>query len=221
MNILSIEILANDLDETKEFYSGCLGLKCKEENKHSLTFCVGHSELVFKRTDIKSPVYHFAFNIPCNKIKEAGGWLAERVNIIGFEKNDGIVHFTDWNAKSVYFFDNNNNILEFIARFDLSNDSNKKFSSENLICISECGIATDDVDELANCITFKTELPVFSKQPGSSNFTALGDDNGLFILSDTKRDWFPAKKSAEKFFTKVKIESDNKIHELIFNNENK
>ncbi|HEY5463517.1 MAG TPA: hypothetical protein VIJ95_09710 [Hanamia sp.] len=220
MNIVSVEILTNNLDETEKFYTQHLSLGIKDKTENTISFSVRNSELIFREIKSENPVYHLAINIPCNKINDARNWLAERVDIISVDENNDIANFTDWNAKSVYFFDNNGNILELIARFDLLNSENEMFCNKSFICISECGIATDDANELTERIISVTKLPVFSKQKRRDDFSALGDDNGLLILSDTKRKWYPTNTKVDKFFIKIKIETSGKKTELIFNDDN-
>jgi len=46
--------------------------------------------------------------------------------------------------------DSTGNVLEFIARFDLDNKSDKHFDASGILEISEIAFVTDDVKELAN-----------------------------------------------------------------------
>ena len=67
------------------------------------TFLTGDSLLTF-RVDKKSTPYHFAFNIPSNKEKEALVWLKHRAGILSSDGEE-IVDFKSWNAKAIYFYD--------------------------------------------------------------------------------------------------------------------
>ena len=65
---------------------------------------MGSSELIFAETTANQPFYHYAINIPANKIEEAKAWLSNKVKLLWMEdyKND-IADFVNWRAKSVYF----------------------------------------------------------------------------------------------------------------------
>ncbi|MET0759313.1 MAG: hypothetical protein ABWZ56_02765 [Flavobacterium sp.] len=129
MNILEIHLLTNSITETAFFYEKMMGFKVVLKKNEAITFQIGSTKLRFLLTNIiKKPVYHFAFDIPENKLLEALEWIKNKTQIIEFEPNQYIVDFVNWNAKSFYFYDNNGNILECINRFDLGFTSEKYFS---------------------------------------------------------------------------------------------
>ena len=76
MNILQIELLTNDLSATEHFYAQKMGLPVAFQNTDTITFVAGSSLLTFNRTDTTAyPRYHFAFNIPHNRLDEATAWV--------------------------------------------------------------------------------------------------------------------------------------------------
>ena len=205
MDILKLEILTNDLPGTEQFYHGILGLDVLEKSDFGISFLAGETTLTFRPVANLKPIYHFAFNIPCNKLNEAFDWMAKRTDIMDVTAGNKIADFVNWNAKSFYFYDNNGNILEFIARFELENESNVEFGSDSILNISEIGVCTDDVNAECDELIKKYGLPVFSKQPRLENFTAMGDNNGLLILSISNRHWYPTEKVAQKHYTSIEI----------------
>ena len=152
--------------------------------------------------------YHFAINIPANKIEEAKAWLASRVELIWIEpyKSD-IADFVNWHAKSVYFYDPAGNIVELIARFDLDNKTGEPFSSSQFLSISEVGLVVkeDELDKTAENLIQQYGLSYFDKQPPLPQFKAIGDDEGLFIIVPDKRNWFPTSKSSGIFPMKTQF----------------
>lgn len=73
--------------------------------------------------------------------------------------NDIYVDFPDWNAKSVYFYDAEENILEFIARHNLDEPTNDAtFTSNHIKRISEIGIAVSDTEGFAKKVKENTGL---------------------------------------------------------------
>lgn len=76
---------------------------------------------------------------------------------------DGKTEYTDspsWNAKSVYFYDADENILEFIARYNLKeNTTDKEFCAQkHILNVSEIGIAVSDTQKLVDEIHRHTGL---------------------------------------------------------------
>jgi hypothetical protein len=113
-----------------------------------------------------------------------------------------VANFESWNAKAIYFYDNNENILEFIARYDLDNATDILFDISSIQSISEIGIVADSPLILANKLVEENNLFFFAKSLKSEQFVTLGDDNGLFIIVETKRNWYPTEQQAENILQK-------------------
>ena len=137
-----------DFDTLKIYYTDLLGLKVLKEKSNVISFSVGSSILTFeKNTDYEDPVYHFAFNIPSNKFKEAKKYLTTSgIELLSLDGSDEF-DFKSWNAHSIYFYDPAGNILEFISRHNLENDSDQKFSGDSILNISEIGLPVKNVYE--------------------------------------------------------------------------
>lgn len=217
MHILEITIQTDNLIETEKFYTEILGLKIAGKEQNSISFEAGQSTLTFIQSDKLNPHYHFAFNIPVNKLEEAIEWASARIDLIENPENGIVANFKSWNAKAIYFYDNNGNILEFIARFDLNNNTDSNFTSSSILSISEIGIVTDFPINLADQIMEKYKLSVFEKGIKTEGFVTVGDDNGLLIIVATNRVWYPTAQLAKKHFTKIKISKNSLISELIIN----
>jgi len=217
MLIKEIKLLTNNLAETKFFYHQILGFPIIIEEKNFISLQAGFSLLTFQESKEKNPVYHFAFNIPCNKIEEALHWLELKTEIIKADEETEIVDFKNWNAKAVYFLDNNGNILELIARLDLKNEENKEFTSNSFISISEMAIVIDNVVKTATDLIQSLNISYFDKQKPAEEFAALGDDNGLLILSKAGRNWFLTDSPSQKHWQKIIIETEERQEEITFN----
>jgi catechol-2,3-dioxygenase len=158
-----------------------------------------------------TPVYHFAFNIPPDKFGQALAWMESKVELLDITPGIKIADFVNWNAKSIYFNDNNGNILEFIARYDLAgNGQASVFSAESIISISEIGIASDNVTLECDELMAAYDIPLFTRQPRQNNFTVLGDDHGLLIFSSKDRNWYPTQTRAQRYPVKLIIASNGK-----------
>lgn len=217
MEIQELTLQTNNLSETIDFYKRKIGFKIISETETTVHFKVGTSILIFELVDSKvNPTYHFAFNIPSNRIHESVEWIRKRTDLIK-KDNCYITDFENWKAKGIYFYDNNENLLEFICREDLQNPSEHNFSVESILNISEIGIATEHPAVIGNDIIKKINNNFFVKQAKRDDFVAIGADSGLFVITTTTRNWYPTNRRAEKHRIKTKVKFNNKDFELEFN----
>ena len=107
MTIIELNILTKDLVGTEEFYNQVLDFPVLSKDSTSVSFAVGHSVLSFHYTGDVDPVYHFAFNVPENKLSEAFAWVGRRAVILPYSEHETIADYTNWNAHAFYFHDNN------------------------------------------------------------------------------------------------------------------
>lgn len=185
MEIKEISLLTSKLKEMKKFYVEELSVPLYIENEQSFTLKIGNTKLEFVGSDEDS-FYHFAFNIPNDKLMEAKNWLEERTEILT-EDGEEIIHFpSPWDASALYFFDPSGNIVELIERERLNQFVDEEFSGASFLNVSEIGIPVDSPDEFKVLIK-DLNLPVFRD---FEQFKALGDDNGLFIVVNQNRKWF-------------------------------
>lgn len=203
MKIKEIYLFSDDLKATELFYREVLGIRRFGKEKNSLSFFTGSTKLTFHRSEKLKPVYHLAFDIPHNQIDEALEWLRKRTAIVPVSDTETIADFTNWDARSIYFYDNNGNILELICRFALDNHSEKPFDSSSILHVSEIGMVTDHVPGLCEQIRTQYKLPIFARQQPTEKFAAIGDDEGLFIVVDSHREWCPTQQKSNPFPIKV------------------
>lgn len=190
MKIDHLQLLTSNLAQQRDFYLHVLKLHTALA-ADTLSVQAGHSRLTFEQAPVGwQGFYHFAFDIPENRFKEAKAWLSQRVPLI--PDNTGADEFPSesWNSDSIYFYDPAGNILEFIARHNQPNASDKPFSERSIISISEIGLATDDVLQTVQFLEREIGIGVYDG-PGSDTFTPIGDELGLFIVVKRGRIWFP------------------------------
>jgi catechol 2,3-dioxygenase-like lactoylglutathione lyase family enzyme len=196
MKINELVLQTNKLAELKEFYGLILGMETMQQDDR-FTVVTPATRLVFiKAVDDTAPFYHFAFNIPSNKIDEAFEWLRNKTALLWIEDYKSyIADFTNWHAKSVYFFDPAGNIVELIAREDLDDNVIETFSAGHIRSVSEVGMVfpADRFDEEVREFMARYGLTYFDKQPPLPQFRAIGNDEGLFIAVATNRAWYPTK----------------------------
>lgn len=188
MQIKKLKIYSSQIQEQADFYAEVLGLKIIHRTDRQVRIAIGRSilEITYKAT---TTPYHFAINIPANKDQEALKWLRSKVEILKDGKNE-IQDFDSWNAKAIYFYDKDKNIVELISRNNLKNASSKNFGIDQFIEISEIGLGTTDIEKEFNYLNNHTGIEIFDG--GFDRFCAIGDENGLFICINKKvKDWFP------------------------------
>lgn len=214
--IRSLELItAAPLAKMKEFYHEALGLRVLAEKSDRLTIGAGETPLTFVAAgaDAGKPFYHFAFNIPENKIVAARDWQKERSPLLPIPARlrdpkypDDIVDYRHWNAHSVFFFDPAENVVEYIARHDLKNGAAGAFSSKDILYGSEIGLIVDDVPSTA--AKLKEVVGIGQYKGGSDEFTALGDEQGLLLVMKRGRVLSfdsEVKKAADTFRTTASV----------------
>lgn len=206
MQIKSLQLLSDDLQGTAKFYREVLGLRLLHQSEEELRLAAGETVLSFLKSYGQKPQYHFAFNIPCNKAREALQWMTGKASVLDIEPGQPIANFKNWNAEAFYFLDNNENIVEFIARNDLHNTSQASFDGASLLSVSEIGIVSDDVPEQCRLLIANYGVDYFAKQPPMPRFAALGDDRGLLIVVPHSRDWYPTKIPSTKHWLRAELE---------------
>jgi catechol-2,3-dioxygenase len=118
---------------------------------------------------------HFAVNVPPDRFEEAVAWGRSQAELIQED-----VPFEAWRARAAYYFDPAGNLVELIARERAPGD-------ELLIEVSEVGLPVADVGAAVDFLEAELGLPHFSGD--RKNFSAVGDDRGLFIVVPVGREW--------------------------------
>ncbi len=190
MKIRQLTLFTNKLKEEKEFYTKKIGFNLLKQGKSQFTIRVGWSQLTFVSSS-EAHNYHYCFLIPSNKLNEAVAWLEKRTSIIPISSNKKTNKFENWNAESVYFYDASGNIVEFIVRYDLDNTTDQKFNTDQLLCVNEIGLATNDIEKINT--TLEANLGTSFYKGDFFRFGAHGNLEGLFLLPNynEKTTWFP------------------------------
>ena len=221
MLLKEIKLQTRHISFLFDFYHNLLELPVTSRDSIGILITAGKTNLIFEEViDDTDPFYHFAFNIPSNKIEEALHWLHDRVQLLWMQDyNSYIANFTGWHARSVYFKDPAGNILEFIARSDLHDITGEPFSSRQIRNISEIGVVlpVEKFDEEVNNLLQKFQIDYFSNQPPMKYFRTIGDDEGLLIVVPEHRNWYLTSVPGSIFSLMVKFENAGKEDQLNFN----
>ena len=198
------------------FYRDLLGLEIRDQKEKSFEIVMESSILKFRQDKNFTP-YHIAIYIPDKQEEKALAWLKTRVSILKNGK-DEIVDFSAWDAKSIYFYDEDKNILEFISRKNFNKPVSEVFSEKSLLGIAEIGLATNDIEEKFIFLHQQYELEIFDGN--FEKFCAIGDHQGLFItINKNLKDWFPT--GDKTFSSDFRINFNHKgiDHKLEFIND--
>ncbi|GAB4158725.1 MAG: hypothetical protein Fur005_13750 [Roseiflexaceae bacterium] len=189
MLIRRVQLGCPDLGAQYRFYAEHLTLPCSLQTDR-LVVTVGRSELIFTEHPGPTAIAHVAWNIPANMLPAAAAWLRERTTLLSDSDGESIfISDAPWNAEAIYFVDPAGHILELIARQRLP-AAQHPFTPDQILAISEVGIANDDLPAAVARATQQLGITVFSGA-GSDTFTAIGDDEGLLIMVKHGRTWFP------------------------------
>jgi catechol-2,3-dioxygenase len=208
MKLSKITLRTHQFEAIKTFYGELLGLPVLEDASSPLSFQAGSTMLSFTESSPKeSPYYHIAFTIPTNKFQEAKKWLMEKgISLVSSEGSDEFL-FENWNATALYFYDPDHNLIEFIAHHTINNATDEPFESKHLLHISEIGLPVDDVPEAVSMLSDAFQLNKWSGD--GLQFAAMGDAEGLFIVVNKQRPWFPDNRVPATFDTAVTFEGMN------------
>jgi catechol-2,3-dioxygenase len=216
MKIQQLSVNTPNLGSQLDFYSKTLGLPVSNQTKNHFSIQIGYSTLEFHQHENAKP-YHIAFHIGANRENDALKWLERKQIPVLEDEGKPIVDFPAWNAKSVYFYDADQNIIEFISRKHLFPQQDG-FSEKSLCGIAEIGLATTDVEENFRFLNRYFNLETYFGNPNET-FCAIGDENGLFITVDkNKKTWFPTDDQAQPADFDVKFTVNEKLFELRFEN---
>lgn len=184
------------LKSLREFYNGKIGFEVLEESEKRLTIAGGKTAITFLKVESTDsfPWYHFAFNIPQNKILPAREWHLKRGPLIETPPHqrdpsypNDVRYFGHWNAHSLFFWDPAGNLVEYIARHDMDNDAAGDFSVKDIHYASEIGFIVNDQQDAARQLNKAFGLAAY---PKDTNFWwAMGNETGLLLCLPKGREW--------------------------------
>jgi hypothetical protein len=194
-------LTAAPLDDMREFYEKRIGFPVLEQGDAEISFAAGATRLTFvtaTREHVRGdggrgdgkPFYHFAFNIPQNKLRAARAWQLERTalvppqsGLVDPEYENDVWHVRAWNAHSVFFFDPAFNIVEYIARHDLKNDAptDDGFSTADIHYASEIGFVVQPSTQRAAAGRLHEKLGLEAYPRRADPPWAMGDERGLLL----------------------------------------
>lgn len=204
--IRALRLKTAHLEKLRTFYRTLFHFPLVAESANAITLQAGSTALTFEQTENNDdPFYHFAFNIPENKLESAKAWLKQRVPLASRDGRE-VYHFTSWNAHSIYYWDAGGNLGELIARHDLPNARAGDFAPDDILYASEIGLVVEDVPASVNWIERDLNVPVY--RAGSNEFAPMGDEHQLLIVAKKPRPWMD--RASEIFSTSAILTGESR-----------
>ncbi len=177
----------------KVFYHDLLGMKVNTQSDSEVSLQAGTTELVFRLNEDKT-LYHYCFLIPEGRLKEAILFMRTRkVNLLKYE-DEVIVNFPT--GRSIYFYDADGHIAEFIERPSLNIKDDKSFSMDSIVKINEIGVPDKDPDSFGRRLISSFGIKILDPPIWREDFCWVGDFNGVFIVPKIGRHWIPTQDPA-------------------------
>ena len=188
MEIKKLTLFSNNIDEQEQFYGSTLGFPIERTNKKILKVKTNENLLVFE-SSVNKFCYHFAFLINTGSLESAMDFLKKRdIALLPYQGSE-VIHFNS--GRSIYFFDKDGNIAEFIERPSLPYKKTKDFSIKNVIKINEIGLPIKDTIKMAIYLSKDLGITPINKDEFTDSFCWVGDFNGVIIVVKEGRNWLP------------------------------
>ncbi|APG58978.1 VOC family protein [Christiangramia salexigens] len=188
MKIKKLTIYTSKVKRQLQFYRDELNFQVRDYDETSFELLTGYSILRFEYRENAKP-YHIAFHIPDNQEEEALRWIENERSALP-NNNQKIIDFSNWGAKSVYFYDEDKNIMELISRRDFSKPKSAIFSADSIVGVAEIGLATVNIQEKFK--KMQTECGLVKFDGDLERFCAVGEASGLIItINKNEKVWFP------------------------------
>ncbi|MFJ7646320.1 VOC family protein [Lysinibacillus sp. NPDC097279] len=199
MKITKMKLYVHDLHKMKDFYCNTLGFELLKEAEHFFEIAAGESMIHFEGMDCRIPKqYHFALNIPSNLFQHAKKWLQEHVEILYLHEQDE-VYFKTLDAYSCYFYDSEDNVIEFIARQGINPSVDTgAFSVKHVLNIAEINLTTDAIHTVVDRLKQYGIKPLKGEEIRTDALTFMGkyEDDAHLLIGPSERIWYFSTKKA-------------------------
>ena len=146
MQIKTLTLPSKNLAEQAKFYQDLLGFSCKQKGDE-LRVKTKENTLIFKQSN-KLAYYHFCFLIPVGSLEEAIRFLENKGIELLTLKGEKIIHFES--GRTIYFYDKDNNIAEFIERPHTGYPEKSSFEIKDVIKVNEIGLPVKNPYEMSH-----------------------------------------------------------------------
>lgn len=189
MKILGLLLNTHRLEAQKDFYVRTLSLPLVETTESAFAVQAGDTKLVFTLAEAGlNPSYYFAFKVAQERFASIKDQLSQRVTLLKRQGRD-VFETTVQKAQAVYCSDPANNLLAVMAERGLLDQKVISANPLNILGVSEVGVAVDDVNSIAQYLQSTLGISAYANNP--SLLTAVGSEDGRFIIVKRGQPWFP------------------------------
>ena len=188
MQFIKLKIGSNNLSNQKWFYGDLLGFHTSELNNEELLITAGKTNLILSKKIVEPELYHFAFLIPTGSLESAIYFLENKGVELLCHHRDKIIHFDT--GRSIYFFDRDGNIGEFIERPLLPIAQKSTFEINDIICLNEIGLPVENPAKTSQKLIQHGIQPI-DINGFRDNFCWVGNHEGAMIVVKEGRHWLP------------------------------
>ena len=211
MEIQKLVLYSNDINEQLHLYHHVLGMKLVFATDEEIGLQAGSTQFIFRQRENEF-LYHYCFLIPNKKIEEAMVFLKDKGIELLTYKGEQIVHFTS--GRSVYFYDADGHIAEFIERPSLGYESGEPFSFDSVLKVNEIGMPVENPLEVKDKLIEKYNIDLSKPEVLRADFCWVGDYNGVLLVPKIGRDWVPTEHPATMNDFEIEFASRNEIYHL-------
>lgn len=187
MEIKFLKIFSKNIEAQKEFYKNILEFSYELES-NGFKIKTQENTLSFEKSE-KEYYYHFAFLIPTGSIYKAIDFLENKNIFLLPYKGEKIIQFDS--GRAIYFYDKDENIVEFIERPLVNYPKSNSFSIDQVIKLNEIGLPHINPIKMANTLINKFGINPINRNSFRENFCWVGDHNGVIIVTEEGRNWLP------------------------------
>jgi catechol 2,3-dioxygenase-like lactoylglutathione lyase family enzyme len=213
VKIKEASLKTRDINSMKTFYTEILGMPLTKESEDKFQVLAGSSLLEFTSKNVEDePFYHFAFDIPSNKFREAKKWVLSKVKL-NLEDSEDEANFSYIPAHSLYFYDPAGNIVEFISRHDTAEESEEVFTQKSILNISEMSLTVVDAIKTAEKL-IELGIKERDRDPisnSSLNFMGKSAIGPFLLLTQPGRRWIFSNKLSAIYPIEIVLDTNDRV----------
>lgn len=216
MEILELALPSTNIDAQNRLFSKTLGFPVERISNREIAVACGQTTLRFFSAK-QQFLFHYCFLIPPGCLSSLIAFLDRRQFEPLLYSGERTVDFG--NGRSVYFWDADGNIAEFIERPSLDFKERTEFSISEVICLNEIGIPSRNPMAFAQQLIAEFGIQPMAGAIWREAFVWCGDFRGVFLIPKLGRSWMPTNKPAEYNPLRVKFRTAEGVFDIRFDQE--